>query len=287
VSLHLDYADENFRDAWIASTNDPAAIKALVLGGRALVRSGREVERLAGQVQQLQREVARLRSPDLDDAGRSPGLREVRDVMITATAECERCDGAGAVYDPDGFGWKELLAGDTATLGDRVRARIEARDLNEEPPEEGPCPDCDGCGRQSVTLTFSEYESLRRTDPAMLAGLDPPTFADLVHNPRRVVELSARELLEVARQDHRQLLVRSLRHAYREVRREYATGIRAAQAQHGAGNRAVSGLDPLYPRIENMLAEGKRIEAALALLHHELGRDVRTQAVTASLAPEL
>jgi len=46
------------------------------------------------------------------------------------------------------------------------------------------------------------------------------------------VELSNRELLEIARQDHRHLLVRSLQRAYREVRREYATSIRATQARH-------------------------------------------------------
>jgi len=231
MSLHLDYADENFRDAWIASANDPAAIKALVIGGRALVRSGREFEQLAEQVQQLKREVAQLRSPYLDSSDRTPALMQVRDVRIVATPECERCKGSGTVYNPDEFG-KELLAGDTATRGDRVTARIEARGPDDEPPEKGPCPECDGSGRQPVTLTFSEFETLRRQDAAAFVGLDPPTFADLVQNPRRVVELSNRELLEIARQDHRHLLVRSLQRAYREVRREYATSIRATQARH-------------------------------------------------------
>jgi hypothetical protein len=172
MSLHLDYANENLRDAWIAPTNDPAAIKALVIGGRALVRSGRDLERLAEQVQQLQREVALLPSPALDDSDGSSALKQVRDVMITATAECKRCEGTGTAYDPDRFGWNKLLAGDTTTLGDRVMARIEARELDEEPPDEGPCPDCDASGQQSVTLAFTEYESLRRTEADMLVDLE-------------------------------------------------------------------------------------------------------------------
>lgn len=285
MSLHLDYADENFRDAWVASANDPAAIKALVIGGRALVRSGRELEQLSEQVQQLQRDVEQLRSSDLDHSDSSRALKDVREVRIVGTAHCDRCAGSGAVYDPDGFGWKELLAGDTATLDDRVTARVQARGLDNTPPEEAPCPDCEGSGRQPVTLTVSEYESLRRQETAPL--VEPPTFTDLVQNPRRVVELSNRELLEIGRQDHRQLLLRSLQHAYREVRREYAASLHAAQAHHESGDPIASAQDPDHRRIKSLLAEGKRIETVLSLLHHNQARDAETPGRTAGLVPEL
>lgn len=284
MSLHLDYADENFREAWIASTNDPAAIKALVIGGRALVRSGRELERLCEQVQQLQREVEQLRPSELEGSGGSLPLKEVRDIQIVATAQCERCAGGGVIYDPDEFGWEGLLAGEPATLDDRVTARVRERELDNPPSEEGQCPDCEGSGRHSVTLTVAEYESLRRQGTTPL--IEPPSLTDLVQNPRRVVELSNRELLEMGARDPRKLLVRSLRHAYREVRREYAARLRAAQAQRESGERTAPQA-PERREIEGLLAEGKRIETALALLHREQARDAATPGMTAILVPEL
>lgn len=106
--------------------------------------------------------------------------------------------------------------------------------------------------------------------------VEPPTFTDLVQNPRRIVELSNRELLEMGRQDPRQLFVRSLRRAYREVRREYAASLRAAQAHHDTDGRTPSPQAPERRHIESLLAEGKRLETALALLHQEQPRNAAT-----------
>jgi hypothetical protein len=263
MSLHLDYADENFRDAWIASTNDPAAIKALAIGGRALVKSGRELERLAEQVHKLQRDVAQWRSLGLHDSVGPSALKQVGDVMITATAQCGRCEGAVRAAAP--LMTQIGSAGRSCCLATPRRSAIVWGPASRHATWAA-------SGRQAVILTFSEYESLRRTGAGMLAELEPLTFAELVQNPRRIVEISDRELLEIARQEYRQPLVRSVQHAYREVRREYGASIRAAQARHQAGNRAISEHDPLYLRIQNLLRDGKRMEAALSLLRQEQAR---------------
>ncbi len=169
MSTHLDFAEESVLEAWRGASTDPSTIEALTRGGHELVRAARELEQLGAVVEELRREVARLSGADA-----TPGsvtvdrvLNDVRDVRILATAECGRCGGEGQVYDPDGFGWKDILAQAASdTLRARARARVQARmeelGLDQEPPEEGPCRDCGGRRRIEVSLTAAEYEALHR-----------------------------------------------------------------------------------------------------------------------------
>ena len=165
----MDYAEESFLEAWRGASTNPSTIEALTGGGGALVRAARDFEQLGAVVEEPRSEVARLggsvatpMSVMVDRA-----LNDVRDVRILATVECGRCGGEGQMNDPEGFGWKEILAaGATDTLQARVRARVEELGLDREPPPEGrPCPDCDG-RRIEVSLSAVEYAAALRQQDA-------------------------------------------------------------------------------------------------------------------------
>ncbi len=75
MSKHLDYAEEQFRQARANATSDLSTIEALTTGARALVRAVRELEALARQVQELQGEVTALRT---STPGRTAGGTDVQ-----------------------------------------------------------------------------------------------------------------------------------------------------------------------------------------------------------------
>ena len=62
MSVHLDYAAENFREAWTHASDDPTTVEALTRGGRALVHVARELEEAASRLDRLRREVEQLRA---------------------------------------------------------------------------------------------------------------------------------------------------------------------------------------------------------------------------------
>ncbi len=88
----------------------------------------------------------------------------MKNVAVRITATCETCDGDGTVYDPMNWGWAEVLEATKDLDGEGwVEWLGEHKGLlpGEEPPEEGPCPECSGSGRTGTEV------SLRRLDALM------------------------------------------------------------------------------------------------------------------------
>jgi hypothetical protein len=82
---------------------------------------------------------------------------------IEVLVECGDCEGGGVVYDPFGFGWEGLfkLSDDEyrKAMADRGYG-IDGRQLDPShgfaPPEEGPCPECNGTGERLQRMTLDE-----------------------------------------------------------------------------------------------------------------------------------
>jgi rRNA maturation protein Nop10 len=102
-------------------------------------------------------------------------------MQISISCTCQRCGGTGTASDPEGFGYAELYErarevnrenapGRTIQACNRLcEQRLAELDLDQYPPEEGPCPTCGATGR--VTDLFDEEElaaALEARDRALL-----------------------------------------------------------------------------------------------------------------------
>ena len=82
-------------------------------------------------------------------------------MILRITYTCQRCGGSGIESDPEDFGYAELYerareAHRGSTTGNSIHTyhrlcelRFTERRLDEYPPEEGLCRECDGTGELS------------------------------------------------------------------------------------------------------------------------------------------
>jgi DnaJ-class molecular chaperone len=75
---------------------------------------------------------------------------------LLVTVPCDECQGAGSVYDPENFGWAHANQLDGDAYEQWYAERMGELDLKIEPPEEGPCRECEGSGRREREVALTE-----------------------------------------------------------------------------------------------------------------------------------